>query len=58
MEELKGNEKNFTKIPIVPDEALLMAKEVYFRPMPESGDLISSRNYLDLLFRLLHEDAL
>ena len=28
------------------------------RKMPEEGDLISKHNYLDLLFRLLHEDAI
>lgn len=26
--------------------------------MPEKGDLINPHNYLDLLFRLLHEDAI
>jgi hypothetical protein len=26
--------------------------------MPEEGDLINAHNYLDLLFRLLHEDAI
>jgi hypothetical protein len=28
------------------------------RKMPEQGDLISKHNYLDILFRLLHEDAI
>ena len=28
------------------------------RKMPEEGDLISKHNYLDLLYRLLHEDAI
>jgi hypothetical protein len=26
--------------------------------MPEEGDLMSSHNYLDIVFRLLHEDAI
>jgi hypothetical protein len=26
--------------------------------MPEKGDLISKHNYLDIVFRLLHEDAI
>jgi len=26
--------------------------------MPEEGDLLSTHNYLDILFRLLHEDAI
>lgn len=28
-----------------------------YRRMPEAGDLISNNNYLDLLYRLLFEDA-
>ena len=28
------------------------------RKMPETGDLINSHNYLDILYRLLHEDAI
>jgi hypothetical protein len=28
------------------------------RRMPEEGDLVSSHNYLDIVFRLLHEDAI
>jgi hypothetical protein len=28
------------------------------RKMPEEGDLISPHNYLDIVFRLLHEDAI
>jgi hypothetical protein len=26
--------------------------------MPEEGDLLSPHNYLDIVFRLLHEDAI
>jgi hypothetical protein len=26
--------------------------------MPEQGDLVSPHNYLDIVFRLLHEDAI
>ena len=26
--------------------------------MPEEGDLVSTHNYLDIVFRLLHEDAI
>ena len=26
--------------------------------MPSEGDLLSTSNYLDLLFRLLHDDAI
>ncbi len=26
--------------------------------MPEEGDLLSTHNYLDILFRLLHDDAI
>jgi hypothetical protein len=28
------------------------------RRMPEEGDLMSPHNYLDIVFRLLHEDAI
>lgn len=28
------------------------------RKMPEIGDLVNSHNYLDILYRLLHEDAI
>jgi hypothetical protein len=28
------------------------------RRMPEQGDLGSTHNYLDIVFRLLHEDAI
>ena len=28
------------------------------RRMPEEGDLVSTHNYLDIVFRLLHEDAI
>ena len=28
------------------------------RRMPEKGDLMNSHNYLDIVFRLLHEDAI
>lgn len=26
--------------------------------MPEEGDLLTANNYLDIVFRLLHEDAI
>ena len=32
--------------------------KVIRRRMPEIGDLVSSHNYLDIVFRLLHEDAI
>lgn len=28
------------------------------RRMPEKGDLMNAHNYLDIVFRLLHEDAI
>jgi hypothetical protein len=51
-------EKDFRFIQIVPGEDELTGPEPNIRRMPEVGDLVSRHNYLDLLFQLLHYDAI
>ena len=55
--------QNFGEVDVVPgsrelepltDEQLKAIR----RRMPEEGDLQSPHNYLDIVFRLLHEDAI
>jgi hypothetical protein len=50
----------FNTIDVIPGEKDLKEAKSKdeIRGMPQSGDLINSHNYLDLLFRLLHEDAI
>ena len=48
---------DFKEVDVVPGERQLREKNSFFRKMPEEGDLINTHNYLDLLFRLLYEDA-
>jgi hypothetical protein len=43
---------------IIPGEKELTNPQRLIRRMPEQGDLQSTHNYLDILFRLLHDDAI
>ena len=49
---------DFKEIDVIPGEQKLRLAEGKIRPMPEEGDLQTTHNYLDLLFRLLHEDGI
>lgn len=51
---------DFKEIEVIPGVTDLNERKPKssIRKMPEEGDLISKHNYLDLLFRLLHEDAI
>jgi hypothetical protein len=51
-------DEDFTKVEIVPGEFELIGPDPLIRRMPEEGNLISKHNYLDLLFQLLHYDAI
>jgi hypothetical protein len=42
----------------VPGLRELDERERSIRQMPAQGDLLSTHNYLDIVFRLLHEDAI
>ena len=51
---------DFNEIEVIPGAMDLIERKPKssIRKMPEEGDLIDKHNYLDLLFRLLHEDAI
>lgn len=50
--------QDFTLLEPIPGETeLTIENSNVVRRMPETGDLLSNNNYLDLLFRLLFEDA-
>ncbi len=59
MEEYKVlPDSDFKEIDVIPGEVELRINHALIRRMPEEGDLINLHNYLDLVFRLLHEDAI
>jgi hypothetical protein len=49
---------DFKEVEIVPGEIELTNPQRLIRKMPEEGDLQNNNNYLDLLFRLLHDDSI
>ena len=50
---------DFLEEDVIPgDRELKQRNPAFVRKMPDKGDLISPHNYLDLLFRLLREDAI
>jgi len=49
---------DFKEVEIVPGEIELTNPQRLIRKMPEEGDLLNNNNYLDLLFRLLHDDSI
>lgn len=50
--------EDFKEIEIVPGERELTNPLRIIRQMPKEGDLQNHHNYLDLLFRLLHDDSI
>lgn len=50
-------DSDFKDVSVVPTEKVLKERSLKFRAMPEEGDLVNTHNYLDILFRLLHEDG-
>lgn len=48
--------KNFSSVEVVPGEFQFSKYSTPFRKMPKTGDLLSSNNYLDILFWLMYED--
>jgi hypothetical protein len=57
-------EEDFKKVDVVPGMRELtpvydsQQMNIRRRRMPEQGDLGNKHNYLDIVFRLLHEDAI
>ena len=51
-------ESDFRDIDVIPGEQQLRERVTKISPMPAEGDLQNCHNYLDLLFRLLHEDGI
>lgn len=54
-------EHDFKLVDVIPGERELRQKRSeaiqLLRRMPEKGDLVDKHNYLDIVFRLLYEDA-
>ena len=51
-------DQDFKEIDVVPGERQISQKERLIRRMPREGDLLTKSNYLDILFRLLHDDSI
>jgi hypothetical protein len=51
-------EEDFKTIEVFPSDEVICQRDRLIRRMPKEGDLLTKSNYLDILFRLLHDDSI